>query len=180
MHLFIIIRIFTSFFSEKYKNIYPNLVLSLFEGIHIFLDKTDIVNIYVLQSLHEHFSGFKVLLAIWVSIFFNLSGEMSQIFGPRNETCSIPWYTEFTPGMVNWELCIRLFWCSYSFSNSSVIIGRDRSFLALFTPFFYKQFIFYPRPKNCFSFSKKLPQKIVQQLFSRWSINFYYLNIQTF
>ena len=64
MHLFIIIRIFTSFFSEKYKNIYPNLVLSLFEGIHIFLDKTDIVNIYVLQSLHEHFSGFKVLLAI--------------------------------------------------------------------------------------------------------------------
>ena len=31
-----------------------------------------------------------------------------------------------------------------------------------FTPFFfYKQFIFDPRPKNCLSFSKKSPQKIV-------------------
>ena len=30
-----------------------------------------------------------------------------------------------------------------------------------FTPFFYKQSIFYPRPENCLSFSKKLSQKIV-------------------
>ena len=30
------------------------------------------------------------------------------------------------------------------------------------TPFFsYKQSIFDPRPENCLSFSKKLPQKIV-------------------
>ena len=27
--------------------------------------------------------------------------------------------------------------------------------------FFYKQFIFDPRPKNCLGFSKKSPQKIV-------------------
>ena len=47
-------------------------------------------------------------------------------------------------------------------------------------PFFYKTSIFDPRPENCLSFSKKLPRKIVQQMFSRWSINFYYLNIQTF
>ena len=46
--------------------------------------------------------------------------------------------------------------------------------------FLYKQFTFDTRPKNCLSFSKKLPQKIVYQLFSRWSINFYCLNIQTF
>ena len=45
--------------------------------------------------------------------------------------------------------------------------------------FFYKQPIFDRRPKNCLGFSKKLPQKIVEQLFSR-SINFYCLNIQTF
>ena len=29
------------------------------------------------------------------------------------------------------------------------------------TPFFYKQSIFDPRPENCLSFYKKLPQKIV-------------------
>ena len=27
--------------------------------------------------------------------------------------------------------------------------------------FFYKQSIFDPRPKNCFGFSERLPQKIV-------------------
>ena len=37
--------------------------------------------------------------------------------------------------------------------------------------FFNKKSIFDPRPENCLSFSKKL--------FSRWSINFYCLNIQT-
>ena len=46
--------------------------------------------------------------------------------------------------------------------------------------FFYKQSIFDPRPENCLSCSKKLPQNIFQQLFSWWSINFYFLDIQTF
>ena len=45
--------------------------------------------------------------------------------------------------------------------------------------FFYKQSICETRPENCLSFSKKPPQKLVEQLFSR-SINFYCLNIQTF
>ena len=49
-----------------------------------------------------------------------------------------------------------------------------------YTPFSYKQSIFDPRLENCLSFSKKSLQKIVQQLFSRWSINFFCLNIQTF
>ena len=46
--------------------------------------------------------------------------------------------------------------------------------------FFYEQSIFDPCSEYCLSFSKKPPQKIVYQLFSRWSINFYCLNIQTF
>ena len=46
--------------------------------------------------------------------------------------------------------------------------------------FFNKQSIFDPHPEKCLSFSKKSPQKIVWQLFSRWSINFYCLNIQAF
>ena len=41
--------------------------------------------------------------------------------------------------------------------------GRDNNrYLGISTtPFFYKQFIFEPYPKNCLSFSKKLLQKIV-------------------
>ena len=35
-----------------------------------------------------------------------------------------------------------------------------------YTTFFHKQSIFDPRPINCLSFSKKLLQKIVYQLFS--------------
>ena len=46
--------------------------------------------------------------------------------------------------------------------------------------FFCNQSIFDRRPENCLRFSKKLPKKIVQQLFSGWSINLYCLNIQTF
>ena len=38
--------------------------------------------------------------------------------------------------------------------------------------FFYDQSIFDPRPEYCLNFSKKLPQKIVQQLLCRSSINF--------
>ena len=48
------------------------------------------------------------------------------------------------------------------------------------TPFLYKQSIFDPLPENCLSFSKQLPQRTVYQLYSRWFINFYCLNIQTF
>ena len=48
---------------------------------------------------------------------------------------------------------------------------------------FYKQFVFDPHPQNCLNFSKKSPQKIALQLFSRWSINIYcfkYSNILNF
>ena len=53
-------------------------------------------------------------------------------------------------------------------------------FLMTIDLFLYKQSIFDNCPENCLSFSKKSLQKIVSQLFSRWSINFYCLNIQTF
>ena len=67
-----------------------------------------------------------------LSILFDLSGKMSQILGPKNETFSVSWYTEFTVGMVNWELCLRLYWRSFFFSNYSVIIGGDRHLLAIY------------------------------------------------
>ena len=51
-------------------------------------------------------------------------------------------------------------------------IPRDNEQYCEATTFFNKQSIFDPRPKNCLSLSKKLPQKIVWQLFNRWSINF--------
>ena len=59
------------------------------------------------------------------------------------------------------------------------IVFFAKPFVTLNTPFFYKQFIFDPRPENYLSFSRKSPQKIVSQLFRRRSINFYCLNIQT-
>ena len=53
-------------------------------------------------------------------------------------------------------------------------------FLVVHHFFFYKTSIFGRRPKNCLNFSIKSPQKTVLQLFTRWSINFYCLNLQTF
>ena len=48
----------------------------------------------------------------------------------------------------------------YSFNVTIESIKRPQTLFS--TPvFFYKQFIFDPRPKNCLSFPKKLPQKIV-------------------
>ena len=45
-------------------------------------------------------------------------------------------------------------------------------FFITYITFFYEQSIFDILSEYCFSFSKKLPQKIVQQLLCRWSINF--------
>ena len=41
------------------------------------------------------------------------------------------------------------------------IVFFAKPFVTLNTPFFYKQFIFDPRPENYLSFSRKSPQKIV-------------------
>ena len=43
----------------------------------------------------------------------------------------------------------------------AIFMTCERSKNREYTPFFYKQSIFDPRPENCLSFSKKSPQKIV-------------------
>ena len=48
---------------------------------------------------------------------------------------------------------------SKSFKYKTKLIGSTSDNAS--TPFFNKQSTFDPRPKNCLSFSKKLPQKIV-------------------
>ena len=48
----------------------------------------------------------------------------------------------------------------YLFQNIKEIVHRSVSLNEVHL-FFYKQSILDPRPENCFSFSKKSPQKIV-------------------
>ena len=58
-------------------------------------------------------SGFQLFIAVLkvprLTIFVNLYGKMFQILGPRNEMLSVLLYTKFTAGMVNSELCLRLY-----------------------------------------------------------------------
>ena len=51
--------------------------------------------------------------------------------------------------------------CSEMPYIGSSFLWNPVSWFAVYTFFFYKQSIFDPRPQNCLSFSKKLPQKIV-------------------
>ena len=85
----------------------------------------------------------------------------------------------------NAQKCIKKWVIFYYFqklalSCKQVLHAIKYSLTTLIHFFFYKQSIFDHRPENCLSFSKKLPPKVVQQLLSRWSINFYCLNNQTF
>lgn len=34
---------------------------------------------------------------------------MPHIFGPRNETISLSWYPDFTSGLENLEICLKLY-----------------------------------------------------------------------
>ena len=59
--------------------------------------------------------------------------------------------------------------------KGSTIFAFEFLFFTIFIiyiTFFHEQSTFDPRPKYCFSFSEKLPQKIVFQLLCRWSIDF--------
>ena len=68
-------------------------------------------------------------------------------------------------------LMLQMSFCNLRFSRclfcSSISITKRAIFLSsLYVPFrihlfFYKQSIFYPRPKNYLSFSKKSPSKII-------------------
>ena len=85
-----------------------------------------------MQSRHGLFSSFRFFICVLkVSIllaFFNLSGKMFQILGPRNEILSNPWYTVLIRGIVNWEFFLRSQCCSRLFSKSYMTIKGDRSF----------------------------------------------------
>ena len=128
------VQIFTLSFREKYET-KVTWILCQFEGIQVILDGTGIVDIYAGKTTRS-FLGLPIFIVALkspkLSILFDLSGKMSQILGPKNETFSVSWYTEFTVGMVNWELCLRLYWRSFFFSNYSVIIGGDRHLLAIY------------------------------------------------
>ena len=39
---------------------------------------------------------------------FQSSGSMFHIFGPQNETLSLPWYNDLTSGLENLEIYLKL------------------------------------------------------------------------
>ena len=41
-------------------------------------------------------------------MYFQSSGSMFHIFGPQNETFSLPWYTDLTSGLENLEMYLKL------------------------------------------------------------------------
>ena len=40
---------------------------------------------------------------------FQSSGSMFHILGPKNESLSIPWYTDLTSGLENLEIYLKLY-----------------------------------------------------------------------
>ena len=42
-------------------------------------------------------------------MYFQSSGSMFHIFGPQNETLSLPWYTDLTSGLENLEIYLKLY-----------------------------------------------------------------------
>ena len=40
---------------------------------------------------------------------FQSSGSAFHIFGPKNETFSLPWYTNLTSGLENLEIYLKLY-----------------------------------------------------------------------
>ena len=76
------------------------------------------------KNLHAHFINLQIFIAILktprLAILFNLSDKISQILGPRKKSFQL----HDIPNSVS-ELCLRLHWCSFFLSNSSVIIGAE-------------------------------------------------------
>ena len=82
-------------------------------------------------------------------------------------------------------LCIEDMWTTYFYffvpqntqKNLKIILTSNTKTLHLF--FFYRQFIFDPRPENCLSFSKKPPQKLfsICLVVGLWLLLFKYSNI---
>ena len=98
------------------------------------------LNVYPVKStptfsqLPAFYSRFKDLL------FLNVSCKIFQTLKHTDEMLSLPWDTEFTSGMVNWEWCLRLWWSQLTFicSKSTIEtleIGVNDVVLVFFTPF---------------------------------------------
>ena len=145
----------------------------------------------VLQHHYHHLISACVesngFLKFWKSLTFSLKvspGFLKQSLEEEpaefwNSICffDLLWLTKFdTPLLPILNFLLQSVHLALPFADA---LASHHLNLA-YTPFFYKQSIIEPRPENCLSFSKKSPLKIVQQMFSRWSINFYCLNIQTF
>ena len=125
IHIVVIIQIFTSSFREKYKIKVTGIQPFTYLKKSVFLRLNGHCEYIFPHCLHAYFSGFQLL------IFFNLSGEMFQVLGPRNETLSVPWNIKFTARIVKWELRLRLYG-RLLFTNISVIIGGYRALLVLY------------------------------------------------
>ena len=50
---------------------------------------------------------------------------MSHVFGPINGTFSLPWFTNFTRGLKNLEICLQLYRLLYFWVKISFIAGDD-------------------------------------------------------
>ena len=106
-----------------------------FPSIEMLLNKTVILNVNFAKRTWT-ILGFQFFICIlkvsMLLAFFNLSGNMFQILGPRNEILSYPWYTVLIGRIVNWEFFLRWQCCSFLCSKSSVSIKGDRSFFILY------------------------------------------------
>ena len=123
-------------FRGKFKTkVTRNLVLCLFGVIQIFLDKTDIINIYSAKST-QAFQGIQLFIAdsraSKLLIFFNLSAKMHQILESRNEILSVSWYSELTAGIVIANYVAECANVHFFCLNNSVIIGGDRLLIPLY------------------------------------------------
>ena len=50
---------------------------------------------------------------------------MSHILGPRNETLSLPWYSDFINGLENSEISLRLYQLLSFYLKISFMMGGD-------------------------------------------------------
>ena len=98
------------------------LMLLTIPSFSLSSNKIYIINVNFTESTRAIFKllFFNLILkSIKFSISLELSGSMSHVLGPRNETLSLPWYIDFTNGLENSVICLRLYrllsYCSLSF-----------------------------------------------------------------
>ena len=63
-------------------------------------------------------------------MYFQSSGSMFHIFGAQNETLFLPWYTDLTSGLENFEIYLKLYQLSYFCQKILFRITGDRCLLS--------------------------------------------------